>query len=89
LVKTVERIPKKHFDHITGSNGIYEIRVEYNSNIFRIFSFFDEGQLIILMNGFHKKSPKTPKEEIEKAEVIKEEYFIDKEKLNTANKKNR
>lgn len=48
------------------------------SNTYRVFSFFDEGQLIILINGFQKKSQKTPKKEIEKAEKIKKEYFDEK-----------
>jgi phage-related protein len=80
LIATVERIPSKYFKHIESSNGIYEIRVEQGSNIYRVFSFFDEGQLVILVNGFQKKSRKTPKKEIEKAEKLKKQYFDEKEK---------
>ena len=47
------------------SDGLFEIRAEVGSNIFRVFSFFDEGNLGILLNGFQKKSQKTPKNEIE------------------------
>lgn len=79
LIATVERLPKKYFEHISGSSGLYEIRVEVGSDIFRVFSFFDKGKLIILLNGFQKKSQKTPKNEIELAERLKQEYFDEKE----------
>lgn len=72
LIQTLERVPKKYFEYITNSNGLYEVRVEYNGNIFRIFAFFDRGNLVVLGNGFQKKSQKTPKKEIEKALKIKE-----------------
>ncbi len=62
-----------------GTDGLFEIRVEVGSNIFRVFSFFDEGNLVILLNGFIKKSQKTPKNEIELAEKLKKEYFNEKE----------
>ncbi len=74
LLRTLERVPSKYFEHITGTNGLYEIRVEIKSNIYRIFAFFDKGKLIVLGNGFQKKSQKTPKIEIEKALKIKAEY---------------
>ncbi|MFA9192400.1 type II toxin-antitoxin system RelE/ParE family toxin [Flavobacterium sp. FZUC8N2.13] len=75
IITVLERIPKKFFDHLSGTNGLYEIRIEFGGNIFRVFCCFDEGKLIVLFNGFQKKSPKTPKNEIEKAEKLKEEYF--------------
>ena len=62
-----------------GSNGLYEIRVEIGSDIFRVFSFFDKDKLIILVNGFQKKSQKTPKNELQLAEKLKKEYFYEKE----------
>jgi phage-related protein len=80
LISQVERIPIKYFKHLEDSTGLYEVRVEVGSNIFRVFSFFDEGQLIILMNGFQKKSQKTLKKEIEKAEKLKKQYFDEKGK---------
>lgn len=63
-----------------GSSGIYEIRVEVGSDISRVFSFFDKGQLVVLVNGFQKKSQKTPKNEIDLAEKLKKEYFNEKDK---------
>jgi phage-related protein len=80
LISTIERVPEKFFKHITGSSGLYVIRVEVGSDIYRVFSFFDKGRLIILVNGFQKKSQKTPKKEIELAERLKKEYFDEKEK---------
>lgn len=75
LIKQVERVPVKFLAPMSGYEGLYEIRVEYQSNIYRIFCCFDEGRLVVLFNGFQKKSQKTPKEEIEKAMRLKNEYF--------------
>ena len=74
LLRTIERVPKKYFDHMTGTNGLYEVRVELGGNIFRVFAFFDKGNLVVLGNGFQKKTQKTSKIEIEKALKIKTEY---------------
>jgi len=65
---------------MTGTKGLYEIRVEVGNNIFRIFSFFDKGNLVVLANGFQKKTQKTPKQEIDKALKIMEEYKNEKSK---------
>ncbi|MBX2937837.1 MAG: type II toxin-antitoxin system RelE/ParE family toxin [Saprospiraceae bacterium] len=43
--------------------------------MYRVFSFFDKGNLIVLINGFQKKTQKTPKNEIELAEKLKKQYF--------------
>lgn len=77
LIKVTPKVPEKFFKHMQGTKGLYEIRVEVGSNIYRIFSFFDEGNLVVLGNGFQKKSQKTPKQEIEKALKIMEEYQND------------
>ncbi|MEO7214492.1 MAG: type II toxin-antitoxin system RelE/ParE family toxin [Mucilaginibacter sp.] len=74
LIETVERVPGKHLKHLEGTDGLYEIRVASGTNIFRIFCFFDKGNLVILMNGFQKKTMKTPANEIERALKIKKEY---------------
>lgn len=65
---------------MTGTDGIYEIRVEVGSNIYRIFSCFDKGNIVVLFNGFQKKTLKTPKQEIELAEKLKKEYFEQRRK---------
>jgi len=81
LIRQVERVPEKFLKHLTGTNGLYEIRVEYQSNIYRIFCCFDDGQLVILFNGFQKKSQKTPQREIEKAEQLMKDYFNNKKMI--------
>ena len=78
LVKTVNIIPKKYFQHLENTDGLFEIRIEYESNIYRIFCFFDDGKLIVLLNGFQKKTQKTPKNEIEKALRLMEMYLNEK-----------
>lgn len=71
-------MPEDYLKHIEGKEGLYEIRVQLGSDIFRIFCFFDEEKLVVLANGFKKKTRKTPKSEIEKALKIKEEYETEK-----------
>lgn len=80
LISVMEYIPIRYFKHMTNTTGLFEIRVEVGTNIYRVFSFFDEGNLVILVNGFHKKTEKTPKNEIEMAEKLKKQYFDEKEK---------
>ena len=75
LVKQVDRVPEKFLAPMAGYDGLFEIRVEYQSNIYRIFCCFDQGQLVVLFNGFQKKTQKTPKVEIERAMRLKKEYF--------------
>ncbi len=75
LIKRVDRVPEKFLKHIKGTKGLYEIKVEYESNIYRIFCCFDRGRLVVLFNGFQKKSQKTPKREIKKAEKLMKAYF--------------
>ena len=74
LIRVMRQVPEKYFKHIGGAKGLYEIRVELGSNIFRIFAFFDKGNVVVLGNGFQKKTQKTPKQEIDKALKIMEEY---------------
>ena len=81
LITVADRIPKKFFDHITRTDGLYEIRIEYQGNIYRVFCCFDQGKVVVLFNGFQKKTQKTPQSEIETALKIKDEYF--QEKINT------
>lgn len=74
LIEELERVPDTYLKHIEPTKGLYELRIKLGKDIFRIFCFFDKGKLIILANGFQKKSRKTPKSEIEKAIKIMEEY---------------
>jgi phage-related protein len=78
LIKQVDRVPEKFLSPMTGYDGLYEIRIEYQSNIYQVCCCFDEGKLIVLFNGFQKKRQKTPVNEIEKAMRLKKEYFESK-----------
>lgn len=78
LVEELEKVPETYLKHIENTEGLFEIRVQQGSDIFRIFCFFDQGQLIVLTNGFQKKTQKTPKKEIDKALKIKKEYESEK-----------
>lgn len=86
LIRVTQKVPEKYFSHMTGTKGLYEVRVEVGSNIFRIFSFFDKGNIVVLGNGFQKKTQKTPKQEIEKALKIMEEYKTEMAELEKKNK---
>lgn len=79
VVKTVDRVPKNILKNIEDADGLYEIRIEVGNNIFRIFCCFDKGSLVILFNGFQKKTQKTPKQQIERAKKLMKEYFNDKD----------
>jgi len=78
IISNSPQIPEKFFKYLTGTDALYEIRIEYAGNIYRIFSFFDKGNLIILLNGIQKKSQKTPPKEIKKALKLKQKYFENK-----------
>jgi phage-related protein len=80
LIASIDQVPIKYFKHLSQSDGLYEIRVEQGSDIYRVFAFFDKGNLIILINGFQKKTQKTPKKEIELAEKLKNQYFDENRK---------
>ena len=74
LIEELQRVPETYLKHLENTDGLFEIRMQHGSDIFRIFCFFAQGQLVVLANGFQKKTQKTPKKEIEKAIKIKEEY---------------
>jgi phage-related protein len=74
LIETQQRIPEEYLKYVEETDGLYEIRIQRGSDIFRIFCFFDVGKLIVLANGFQKKTRKTPKSEIDKALKIKRDY---------------
>lgn len=78
LIEELPKIPESYLKHIENTEGLYEIRLQFGSDIFRIFCFFDDGYLVVLANGFQKKTQKTPKQEIAKAIKIRYEYEQDK-----------
>jgi phage-related protein len=78
VIKTVDRVPEKFLKHLKGTDGLYEIRVEFESNIYRIFCCFDQDIVVVLFNSFQKKTQKTPKQELALAKKLKNEYFNSK-----------
>jgi phage-related protein len=78
LIEELPQVPESYLKHLTGTNGLYEIRIQVGNSIFRVFCFFDQGKLIILLNGFQKKTQKTPKEEINRALKLKKQYYEEK-----------
>jgi phage-related protein len=78
LIKRTGIVPEKYFKHLTNTDGLWEVRVSAGNGIFRILCFFDDGNLIVLLSGFQKKTQKTPKKEIKRAERLKKEYIESK-----------
>lgn len=78
MVETMKIIPSKFFRNIEGSEGLYEIRTEYGGNIYRVFCCMDADSIVVLFQGFQKKTQKTPAKEIKMAERLRKEYFKDK-----------
>jgi len=81
-IETLERVPTNYLKFLVGTKGLYEARIQLGSNIWRVFCFFDNDKLVILLNGFQKKTQKTPKNEIEKALKLITEYHDQKRKEN-------
>lgn len=81
-ITTLERIPSSYLKHIEGTKGLYEARIQLGSSIWRVFCFFDDHRLIVLLNGFQKKTEKTPRKEIERAMRLMDEYYHTKHSNN-------
>lgn len=77
-IETLERVPANYLKSMEGTNGLYEARIQLGSNIWRVFCFFDNGKLVILLNGFQKKTQKTPKNEMEKVLKLMTKYYTEK-----------
>ena len=78
VLRKVVDIPKNHLKSLSGTDGLMEMRTQFGGNIYRVFCFFDEGKIVVLMNGFQKKAEKTPQNEIDRALRIREEYYAEK-----------
>jgi phage-related protein len=81
-IETLERVPSNYLKHMVGTNGLYEARIKLGSNIWRVFCFFDNNKLVILLNGFQKKIQKTPKNEILLALSLMAKYYQEKSEQN-------
>lgn len=77
-LETLERVPSNYLKHLVGTDGLYEARIQLGSNIWRVFCFFDGDKLVVLINGFQKKTQKTPKNEIAKALSLMSSYYEEK-----------
>ena len=73
LLKTMNRLPKKFVGYL--GDGIYELRTEMEGNIFRTLFFFDRENVVVLVNSFQKKTPKTPRRVIELAKQLRKAYY--------------
>lgn len=79
IIEDLDRIPEIYFKHLENTDGLYEIRIQMGSDIYRIFCFFDDKNIVVVGHGFQKKTQKTPLKEIEKAQKIRKEYYDEKE----------
>ena len=79
-IETLERVPANYLKAMADTKGLYEARIKLGSDIWRVFCFFDQGKLVILLNGFAKKSQKTPKKELDKAIGLMDSYYAEKNK---------
>lgn len=75
LVRTLDRVPPEYFEKLVGTKELWEVRIHYAGEIFRLLGFFDEGTVLMLCSGFVKKTPKIPLQEIERAEARRRDYF--------------
>lgn len=80
VIEQVDRIPSTYLKYIEGTNGLFEVRVQLGSNIFRIFCFFDGNKFVVLLTGFQKKTQKTPPTEIDRDIRLMNEYYEEKRK---------
>jgi predicted HTH transcriptional regulator len=78
IIEDLDRIPEIYFKHLENTDGLYEIRIQLGSDIYRIFCFFDDKNIVVVGHGFQKKTQKTPSKEIEKAQKIRKEYYDEK-----------
>ena len=75
VLEYLDVIPSNYLKHIEGTSGLYEVRVDFGNDAYRIFCFFDRGRVIVLLNGFHKKTQKTPRKEIQRALHLRKKYY--------------
>ena len=78
LIETIPRVSEKYLKKLAWTEDLFEMRIEFGGDIFRIFCFYDDNKLIILLNGFAKKTQKTPRREVERALRLREQYYEEK-----------
>lgn len=75
LPEDLDVVPSSYFKKLVGTEEIWECRIQFGSNAYRIFCFFVDNSVVVLTHGFIKKSQKTPKSEIEKAEAYRKDFL--------------
>ncbi|MFK0732559.1 MAG: type II toxin-antitoxin system RelE/ParE family toxin [Gloeotrichia echinulata GP01] len=75
LIQELDKVPNQYFKKLVNTDDIWEVRVQVGNNAFRLLGFFDDDNLVILTNGFVKKTQKTPSQQIELAEQRKRDYL--------------
>jgi phage-related protein len=81
IVESLDQVPTDYLKKLKSTDDIWEVRVQLTSNIFRLLGFIEDKRLI-LTNGFTKKTQKTPRREIDKAEHRKANYITRKRNKN-------
>ncbi|MEK7845477.1 MAG: type II toxin-antitoxin system RelE/ParE family toxin [Nitrospinota bacterium] len=75
LLENLDIVPSSYFKKLVGTEEIWECRIQFGSNAYRIFCFFADNSVVVLTHGFIKKSQKTPKSEIERAESYRKDFL--------------
>lgn len=81
LIMVMEEVPEKFLKSIEGKRGLYEVRIEWGNNTYRVFCCFDEDNMVVLLNGFQKKTQRTPKNQLDKAQRLMNKYFEQKNNI--------
>jgi len=81
LIEELDVIPRQYFKKLVDNEGIWEVRIQFGNNIFRLLGFFANGALLVLTSGFVKKTQKTPPQEIALAVRRKKDYLARRKKL--------
>ena len=83
MIETQHIVPIKFFKYIEGSDGIYEVRVEVGNNIYRVFSCFDKGAVVVLyFMVFRRKRKRYHQEKSEGLKQLKRNISKVKNKEN-------
>mgnify|MGYP000100162741 FL=1 len=79
LIEELDIITTQYFKKLIDTNAIWEVKIKFGSNIFRILGFLASNNMIVLNHAFQKKTQKTPKSAIKLAEKRKQD-FINRER---------
>jgi len=74
-LEDLDVVPSSYFKKLIGTEEVWECRIQFGSNAYRIFCFFVDNSVVVLTHAFIKKSQKIPKSEIEKAEAYRKDFL--------------